>query len=168
MGRRVVAVGGVGAVVAGGALAIVVIGVRMKSPRVVNAVRRFARDVGNPRVMAKAGQAGANASALQHVGRRSGVSYQTPVTALATADGFVIALPYGSNTDWLKNVVMAGRATLLHDGHSYVVDRPVVVPVADAADSFPAGARRALRWLGVEECVRLHHASDEATAAEES
>jgi deazaflavin-dependent oxidoreductase (nitroreductase family) len=162
MGRRVGVVIGAVAAGAGAAAAVVVIGVRRKSPRVVGAVRRFARDVGNPRVLATAGRAGANASVLQHVGRRSGASYQTPVTAMRTADGFVIALPYGPNTDWLKNVTAAGSATLVHDGQTHRVDRPEVVPVAEASPDFPAGARRALRWLGVEECLRLHHTSEES------
>ena len=158
------AVGGAVAAVLGASAAMVVIGVRVRSPRVVDAVRRLARDVGNPRVLVTAGQAGASASVLEHVGRRSGVGYQTPVTAMVTGDGFVIALPYGPDTDWLKNVTVAGRARLLHEGRSYVVDRPVVVPLADAVDDFSGGALRALRWFGVRECVRLRHAPEETIA----
>jgi len=164
MGWRVLAVGGAVAAVVGGLAAVVVIGLRVRSPWVVNAVRRLARDVGNPRVLATAGQVGANASVLEHVGRRSGVSYRTPVTAMVTGDGFVIALPYGPDTDWLKNVTAAGRAWLSHEGRTYVVDRPVVVPLADAVDDFPGGAARALRWFGVRECIRLRHAPDQTIA----
>jgi hypothetical protein len=86
-----------------GALSIVVIGVRTKYPPVLNRVRRYARDVGNPWQLQSAGTPGAHASVLQHTGRKSGKQYQTPVTARWTADGFVIGLPYGPNTDWLKN-----------------------------------------------------------------
>jgi hypothetical protein len=32
------------------------------------------------------------------------------VTARWTGDGFVIGLPYGPNTDWLKNVLAAVAA----------------------------------------------------------
>jgi deazaflavin-dependent oxidoreductase (nitroreductase family) len=162
MVRRVLAVGGAVAVVAAGAVAVLVIGVRTRSPRVVDAVRRLARDVGNPRVLATAGQVGATASVLEHVGRRSGMAYRTPVTAVVTGDGFVIALPYGPDTDWLKNLTTAGRATLRHGGGTYAVDQPAVVPLAEALGDFPSGARRALRWFGVQECVRLRHAPDQA------
>jgi hypothetical protein len=40
--------------------------------------------------------------------RRSGRRYQTPVNVFSAADGYVIALTYGPDTDWVKNVVAAG------------------------------------------------------------
>jgi F420H(2)-dependent quinone reductase len=44
-----------------------------------------------------------------HRGRKSGRSYQTPVTVFPTENGFIIALTYGAeNTDWVKNVQAAG------------------------------------------------------------
>ena len=58
-----------------GALSIVVIGVRTKYPPVLNRVRRYARDVGNPRQLRSAGTPGAHASVLQHTGRKSGKQY---------------------------------------------------------------------------------------------
>jgi deazaflavin-dependent oxidoreductase (nitroreductase family) len=137
-------------------VAVLLLGLRRKYPPVVDAARRFARDVGNPRMLRSAGGSGANASILRHVGRTSGKPYETPVTAVPTPDGFVIALPYGATTDWLKNLLAAGSATLVHDGQTQVVDRPEVVPVAQAAQDFSAGERRVLRVLGVGECVRLH------------
>jgi hypothetical protein len=37
-----------------------------------------------------------------HRGRRSGRSYQTPVNVFPARDGFVFALTYGPETDWVK------------------------------------------------------------------
>ena len=138
------------------ALSVVVIGIRTKYPPVLNRVRRYARDVGNPRQLRSAGTPGAHASVLRHTGRKSGTQYQTPVTARWTADGFVIGLPYGPNTDWLKNVLASGSATLMHDGRSYPCDELEVVPMGEAADDFSAAERRILRLMGVDECLRMH------------
>ncbi len=143
-----------------GALAALVVvflvGMRTKYPPVIDRVRRLARDVGNPRLLESAGTPGARASIIKHTGRTSGKPYETPVTVLETADGFVIALPYGPNTDWLKNVLAQGSATVVHDGNSYRVDRPEVVPSTDVAHLFSARELRTLRWFGIRECLRLH------------
>jgi deazaflavin-dependent oxidoreductase (nitroreductase family) len=163
MGRRVRAGIAAAGLVVTAVMATFVVGLRRKYPPVVNTIRRFARDVGNPRLLKYAGKPGANASIMRHVGRTSGRQYETPVTAVPTADGFVIALPYGPNTDWLKNVLAAGSATLVHDGQDHPVDRPEVVPSAQAAGDFSPRERRTLRWFGVEECLRLHRGDpDEA------
>jgi deazaflavin-dependent oxidoreductase (nitroreductase family) len=47
-----------------------------------------------------------------HRGRRSGTEYQTPVNVFPTGDGFVVALTYGPDTDWVKNVLAAGGCEL--------------------------------------------------------
>jgi deazaflavin-dependent oxidoreductase (nitroreductase family) len=135
------------------AVSIVVIGIRTKYPPVLNRVRRYARDVGNPRQLRSAGTPGAHASVLRHTGRKSGKQYQTPVTARWTADGFVIALPYGPNTDWLKNVRASGVATLVHNGSSYQCDEFTIIPLREAAGGFSAAERRILRLMGVDECL---------------
>jgi deazaflavin-dependent oxidoreductase (nitroreductase family) len=156
--RRAGSVGGV-LLVAAAALAVVfVVGIRTKYPPVVDRVRRLARDVGNPRVITSAGKPGARASIIRHTGRASGKQYETPVTAVVTTEGFVIALPYGPTTDWVKNVLARGSATLVHEGTSHRVDRPQVVPSALAARDFSAREQRTLRWFGVDECLRLHRA----------
>jgi len=84
MVRRVAIVLGVALTVVLAALSIVVIGIRTKYPPVLNRVRRYARDVGNPRQLRSAGTPGAHASVLRHTGRKSGKQYQTPVTAMQT------------------------------------------------------------------------------------
>ena len=77
---------------------VFVVGMRKNSPPVLNAARRASRAT-KPIVLRSAGRPGASASVIRHVGRTTGQSYETPVDAVATEDGFVIALPYGSNTD---------------------------------------------------------------------
>jgi deazaflavin-dependent oxidoreductase (nitroreductase family) len=156
MVRRAAIVLGAALLVVLAASSTVVIGMRTKYPPVLNRVRRYLRDVGNPRQMQSAGTPGAHASVLRHTGRKSGKPHQTPITARWTADGFVIALPYGPNTDWLKNVLVNGSATLVYEGGSYACDEPAVIPMTEAPHDFSARELRVLRVMGVEECLRLH------------
>ena len=139
-------------------LTVFAIGMRRKTPWVLNGVRRFARDVGNPRIMKKAGTPGAYASVIMHEGRRSGRPYATPVAASAIDDGFVIATVYGTNTDWLKNVFAKGTATIVHEGGTYPVDHPELVPLDDVEDAFEPKELRTLHRYRVQTCVRLRMA----------
>ena len=85
---------------------------------------------------------------IHHVGRTSGSSYSTPVGAVPIEDGFVIALPYGLSADWLKNVLASGSATIAHDGDTYDVDRPEVVPLSAVERQFSHADQRAHRLFG--------------------
>lgn len=49
---------------------------------------------------------------VSHVGRKSGRTYRTPVNAFRTEGGYIIALTYGSESDWVKNVLAAGSCEL--------------------------------------------------------
>lgn len=51
-----------------------------------------------------------------HRGRRSGNVYQTPVNVFAAEDGYVFALTYGPDSDWVKNVLAAGGCELRTGG----------------------------------------------------
>ena len=134
------------------------LGMRAKTPWVLNTVRRFARAVANPYEMRSAGEPGAMASVIRHTGRTSGKSYQTPVAAVATEDGFVIAIVYGSRTDWLRNVLASGSATIVHEGHTYPVDHPEVMPIETATAYFPAEHRRQFRRYRVSQCLQVRRA----------
>lgn len=142
---------------------IVLGGMRSKSPTVLNAVRRFNRSVSNPRQMATAGSPGAYASVIRHVGRTSGREYETPIGAIATGDGFVVALPYGAEADWLKNLLASGSATIVNEGSTYRVDQPRVVTMAEAIDDFPPKEQRMLRVFGVDESLRVRRSELQAT-----
>jgi hypothetical protein len=133
---------------------VFVVGMRKRSPAVINAVRRLSR--ATKRLPLKsAGRSRAYASVVRHVGRTSDREYETPVHAVATADGFAVALPYGSNSDWVKNVRARGTAVIIYDGSEYRVDRPQLVPLGVAADNFSARDQRAHRLFGVTECLTL-------------
>jgi deazaflavin-dependent oxidoreductase (nitroreductase family) len=140
---------------------VFVVGMRTKSPPVLKAVRKFNRAVSNPRQMESAGTVGAYASVIRHSGRTSGRPYETPVGAVATDDGFVIALPYGSQADWLKNVLASGSATIVDEGQTYRVDQPEIIPMEAAATHFPPKEQRNLRLFGVDQCLRVRRVEPE-------
>lgn len=123
---------------------------------VLDAIRRMNRRVTNPRQLRTAGQPGAYASVVHHVGRVSGRDHATPVVAFPADDGFAIALPYGAGADWVRNVLAAGTATLEHEGRTVPVARPELVPASDAAPFFPPKERRMHRLYGLEHVLRLH------------
>jgi deazaflavin-dependent oxidoreductase (nitroreductase family) len=132
-----------------------IVGMRAKYPPVLNAVRRMNRAVMNPRAMKTAGQPGAYAGVIRHVGRSSGTPYETPIGPFPTEYGFDIALPYGTSPDWLKNLVAAGSAVIVHDGIAYSVDQPEVIPADDATRNLPPGEQRSIRWFGVDSFLRV-------------
>jgi deazaflavin-dependent oxidoreductase (nitroreductase family) len=133
---------------------VFVVGMRRKSPLVLDAVRRTGRAT-KGFVLPSSGKPGGIASVVRHVGRTTGRPYETPVQAVATDDGFVIALPYGPNTDWLRNVMAAGSATIVHEGSTDLVDHPEVVPMSEAGSLFPPRERRTHRLFRVEQVLRV-------------
>jgi deazaflavin-dependent oxidoreductase (nitroreductase family) len=146
------------------------VGMRTGSPFVRDIVRRFNRALGNPYQMKTAGTPGAYASVIQHAGRSTGRPYATPMVPFPTDDGFVIALPYGPGTDWVKNVMASGSATIVHDGNTYRVVEPELVRVATAAPYMPEKEQRSLRRFAVDQCLRVRHvdAEENDTNAEQA
>ena len=131
------------------------LGLRSGSRAVRNGARRFHRGVGDPLQMRSAGTPGTFASVIRHRGRTTGKTYETPVWAVPTEDGFVIAIVYGSRTDWLRNVLASGTATIVHDGDTYSVDHPEIVPTGSTRSYFPVTLRWIHRRLHVEGCLRV-------------
>src|SRR6478609_5333099 len=84
-------------------IALAIVAVRFQIRPVLDAIRRFNRRYYNRLILMFAGERGQLYSVVRHVGRRSGQRYETPVVAEPVDDGFIIALPYGSEVDWLRN-----------------------------------------------------------------
>jgi deazaflavin-dependent oxidoreductase (nitroreductase family) len=148
------------------AIAIIyVLGIRSKSSTVRNAARRFHRAAGNPLQMRSAGTPGTYASVIRHQGRTTGRTYETPVWAMPTEDGFVIAIVYGSRTDWLKNVLASGTAAIVHEGDTHPVDQPEIVPMDSARAYFPATIQRTHRLVRVDGCLRVRRVKAAKTSA---
>ena len=77
-----------------------------------------------------------NLSALHHVGRRTGRTYVTPLSAYPLGDGFVLAAAY-PYVDWFENLLAVGKCTLTWNGKEYALERPEVIPRAEAMNAYP-------------------------------
>ena len=126
---------------------------------VLDAVRRFNRGFNNPRQMRTAGQPGSYAGIVEHVGRRSGTTYRTPIGIVRTDDGLLVTLPYGTGTDWLRNVRAAGTATVTVEGEVIEVDQPRIVSREAVAEHLSPGDARTATLFGIDDFLLLHERS---------
>src|SRR5512142_2486284 len=125
----------------------------MRGP-VQNALRLFTRAM-RPLALRSAGKEGSSTSVIRHVGRRSGRTYETPVIAARHDDSFLVALPYGKRTDWLKNVLDRSSAAIVTNGHTYEVDRPEVIPMGEATAYFRPREQRMHLQFHVDSALRV-------------
>jgi hypothetical protein len=75
---------------------------------------------------------------------------------VAHDDGFLIALPYGGRTDWMKNVLASTTATVVTQGQAYEVDHPQIIPMCTATRYFDANEQKLRRRFGVDTCLQVH------------
>jgi len=93
---------------------------------------------------------------LTHVGRKSGKVYRTPVNVFRAPGGFIIALTYSSQSEWVKNVLAAGGCELKTRGRNYQVSAPTVVR-DPALRQFPIPVRLILRLVGADEYMSFQN-----------
>jgi deazaflavin-dependent oxidoreductase (nitroreductase family) len=96
-----------------------------------------------------------------HRGRRSGRRYETPVNVFPTADGYVFALTYGPDTDWVKNVLAAGGCELITRGHTVHLVSPRLFH-DETRSAIRPFERRILGLLGVADFLALKTAPEPA------
>jgi len=95
---------------------------------------------------------------LEHVGRRTGRTYVTPVGAFPYEDGFAIGLSYGADVDWCRNLMASGRATVTWHGRTFRLEHPEIIPTSPAVlQAIPPYFRRPAREL--KQFVWLHRSS---------
>jgi deazaflavin-dependent oxidoreductase (nitroreductase family) len=118
---------------------------------------RFNRYVTNPIQRMWAGWA-PTMGILEHVGRKSGKPYRTPLTVFSTDDGVAILLTYGPDRDWLKNITSAGGGRMRRYGKTFELTEPRVMPKAEAAQSVTGWMRPLFGFLPFEQAVLLRRA----------
>jgi deazaflavin-dependent oxidoreductase (nitroreductase family) len=92
---------------------------------------------------------------LHHTGRRSGRRFRTPVFAFPTARGVVIALTYGPDVQWLRNIEAGGPARMVRRGQVLALSDPERLHGTEGAALLPAVIRVALDLMNVDEFVSL-------------
>jgi len=91
---------------------------------------------------------------LTHVGRKSGKVYRTPINVFRASNGFIIALTYSSQSEWVKNVLAAGGCELKTRGKQYQLSAPKVVRDTTRR-GFPFPVRIVLNVVGADEYMEL-------------
>ncbi|MEU2255054.1 nitroreductase family deazaflavin-dependent oxidoreductase [Nocardia xishanensis] len=121
----------------------------MVLPRIV---ARFNRHVTNPVAGLVAGTVPPFA-VVRHKGRRSGRAYRTPVWVFEDDGVYRIALTYGRDAEWVKNVLAAGVFELDAKGHTVTLRDPVVLEDRSAGWA-PLGVRQVLWGIGAKHYLR--------------
>ncbi|WP_405987995.1 hypothetical protein [Streptomyces sp. NBC_00986] len=101
-------------------------------------------------------------SIVRHVGRTSGREYRNPVSAYPLGDGFVIPVLYGTQSQWVRNAMATGGFTLRTKGRDYLLERPEIIPPAQALVCFPPVMRRVTRSRGIQDFVWAHRTGTSA------
>src|SRR6266571_710797 len=133
---------------------------------IVRIVMRPMTKMLNPLIVKLAGRRHFRMAAqVRHVGRRSGRTYTTPVSARRSGDMVVIALTFGNQSDWARNVRSAGGGTIRIEGEDYDVTQPQFMsrqeakPLVEA--SFSPMNRAGFRMLGIKQVMILRVVSAE-------
>jgi deazaflavin-dependent oxidoreductase (nitroreductase family) len=94
---------------------------------------------------------------VTHVGRRSGRRYSNPVNMFRRGDRYVIALTYGADSQWVRNVLAAGEAEVETRGRRIRLVDPEVVH-DETRSLVPAPVRPVLRAIDVADFMVLRRA----------
>ena len=122
--------------------------------RVPRGVADFNRRVTNPLARSTAPWL-PGLGTLEHVGRKSGKHYRTPLLVFRTRDGFAILVGYGLQSDWVKNVLAGGPTVLYKRGKAIALSNPEVVSKVEAESLVMPGSRPFYRLFPYNEAALL-------------
>jgi deazaflavin-dependent oxidoreductase (nitroreductase family) len=91
---------------------------------------------------------------LLYRGRTSGKAYRTPMNVFRHGDEYVLALTYGSDVQWVKNVLAAGGCELKTRGRIVRLADPRLF-VDPSRSTMPQPVRFFLGLMRVTEFMRL-------------
>jgi deazaflavin-dependent oxidoreductase (nitroreductase family) len=94
---------------------------------------------------------------LNYAGRRSGRHYRTPMNVFRHGDDYVFALTYGSDVQWVKNVIAAGGCEMETRGGRIRLQDPRLV-TDPAGRLVPLPVRLFLRLMRVTEYLLMRPA----------
>ena len=114
----------------------------------------------NPLMLKLAGREKFHTAAqIRHVGRGSGRSYTTPVSARLSGNVAVIPLTFGNVSDWAKNIRAAGGCEIRLDGKEYVASNPRFVGAPEIKPLLRTLFKRRevamFKMLGIVQFIRL-------------
>jgi deazaflavin-dependent oxidoreductase (nitroreductase family) len=91
---------------------------------------------------------------LHHRGRRTGRSYNTPVRAFRTSDGYVVPLAYSRDAAWALNLLAAGGGEMTRFGRRYQLTQ-VRRAGPEARELLPAWVSLMMRALRIDDFLQF-------------
>jgi deazaflavin-dependent oxidoreductase (nitroreductase family) len=116
-------------------------------------LRHFVTRFVNPVTRLFAGRA-PGFGVLTYRGRTSGRMYNTPINVFHRGDDYIFVLTYGSDAEWVKNVLAAGGCRILTRGRNVTLTRPEVI-VDPTRSLVPAPIRFIGHFGNVTEFLRM-------------
>lgn len=116
----------------------------------------FARRFGNPITRLVAGHL-PWFCILRYRGRKSGKAYRTPMNVFRGDGAWIFALTYGSDVQWVKNVLAAGGCDIETRGRMVRLEGPELIN-DPSRRLVPGIVRFFLGFIGVTEFLRMHSA----------
>jgi deazaflavin-dependent oxidoreductase (nitroreductase family) len=114
---------------------------------------RFNRGVAN-RVLGRLATRLPGFGVVVHTGRKTQRRYRTPVNVFPRAGGYIIALTYGPEAQWVRNVLASGGCALETRGRTRLLAQPRLFH-DERRRCVPAAVRVVLGLLGVADFLEL-------------
>ena len=90
---------------------------------------------------------------VNHRGRKSGRRYRTPILAFSTDTGFVFALTYGRNVDWVRNLMASDSGRLEYKGSEIPIHMIRFAKYDDVLELFPYLVRLPLGLISIKDSL---------------
>lgn len=123
---------------------------------ILDRIRVLNKHVTNKLMIHIAGKRFGHFAILSHTGRKSGALYKIPIVAEPIDSGFVIALTYGKQVDWYKNVKAKGGCSIHWKKRDYDLTNPEFIDREIALAAFPAPFRVLLKVAGIQYFLKLN------------
>jgi deazaflavin-dependent oxidoreductase (nitroreductase family) len=104
---------------------------------------------------------------LTHRGRKSGRTYRTPINVFRRGDDYFFFLTYGSDVQWVKNVLAAGSCSIETRGRVVELVEPELTTDPDLRPAPPHVRFVERRIAGATQYLRMHAASSTRPGATE-
>jgi deazaflavin-dependent oxidoreductase (nitroreductase family) len=96
---------------------------------------------------------------LTHRGRKSGHAYRTPINVFRRGDDYFFFLTYGSDVQWVKNVLAAGSCSIKTRGRVVELVEPELITDPELRPAPPHVRFVERRIAGVTQYLRMRATS---------
>ena len=96
---------------------------------------------------------------LTHRGRTTGRAYQTPINVFRRGDDYFVFLTYGSDAQWVKNVLAGGSCSIETRGRTVELAEPELVTDPELRPAPPPVRFIERRLAGATQYVHMRAAS---------